>query len=135
MKTVKWAIWDEHGIRGSRIRVNHISKFDARGMRRVYGRGDHYSRREVFNMDLWLTKDRRLLARFWSRSSWVDDASLEVTGFSPALPLPKKGVALDERWAAQCLRDEYDDWIDDEISDIPVPMREIWERMGVDGKC
>ena len=39
-----------------------IGHFDARGMRRVYGRGDHFKR--VFNMDIWKDRNDRLLARF-----------------------------------------------------------------------
>jgi len=34
--------------------VEEIDHFDARGMRRVYGRGDHFGRHRSFNMDIWL---------------------------------------------------------------------------------
>ena len=92
-------------------RVDFIDNFDARGMRRVYGRGDHWLGGRSMNIDVWLTKNGRLVARFWSRSSDVDGMSLEVTGFSPDILLPNKLEGLDERWVPQCLRDEYDRWV------------------------
>ena len=103
--------WDDAPLRSSRkVELKHIGRFDARGMRHVYGRGDDYGRGHVVNMDVWLTKDGRLLARFWSRSVLFDFVSLEVIGFSPKLPMPKSGD-LDERWVPKRLREEYSVWI------------------------
>jgi hypothetical protein len=112
MKPTKWVIWEEPSRRASEIKVKYIDHFDAPGMRLVYGRGDHYGGGRTFNMDVWRTRSGRLLVRFWSRSVWVDEASLEVIGFSPRLPPRRKGAPLDARWVPQCLRDEYDAWID-----------------------
>jgi hypothetical protein len=62
-------------------------------------------------MDVWQTKDGRILARFWSRSDEVDWCSYEVFGLRvPALDKghrPTDG----ERWIPKCLRDEYDNWV------------------------
>ena len=59
-------------------------------MKRVFGRGDHFSGRAAFNMDVWLDRRGRLLARFWSRSEEVDNRSLELLGANidqiPQLP-------------------------------------------------
>lgn len=114
MKPTRWAFCEKPIRCASGIEVNHVDHFDARGMRRVYGRGDHHCGGRTFNMDVWLTRSGRLLARFWSRSSEVDGVSLEIIGFSPTLPPRRKGAALDARWVPQCLRDEYDDWINGE---------------------
>jgi hypothetical protein len=40
--------------------VMEIDHFDARGMSRVYGRGDHFGRYRSFHMDIWKTRDGRL---------------------------------------------------------------------------
>jgi hypothetical protein len=114
MKLKRWAFCEKPSRGAPGIKVNYIEDFDARGMRRVYGRGDHHSGGRTFNMDVWLTRSGRLLARFWSRSSEVDGVSLEVIGFSPTLSPTIKGAALDARWVPQLLRDEYDHWIDEQ---------------------
>ncbi len=53
-------------------------------MRRVHGRGDIFLRKQPrkLNLDVWLTRGRRLLARFWGRGYEVDEESYEVFGFS-----------------------------------------------------
>ena len=60
--------------------VSEIEHFDARGMRRVYGRGDHFGRNWSFNMDIWKTRDERLLMRCWSRCEDIDWRSFEIKG-------------------------------------------------------
>jgi len=94
-------------------RVRPLSAFSAsaaRGMRCLYGRGDHFGS-WIAHMDVWQTKDGRILARFWSRSDEVDWCSYEVFGLRvPALDKghrPTDG----ERWIPKCLRDEYDNWV------------------------
>src|ERR1017187_51966 len=103
--------WDRGGPRGRGIKVNNIAHFDARGMRRVFGRGISYLGGHDFNMDVWLTRSGRLLARFWSRSSKVDWKSYEIVGLPLTPPPTSKRREMDERWVPQCLRDEYDNWI------------------------
>jgi hypothetical protein len=86
-------------------------------MHHVYGRGDHYGRGYVFDMDVWLRKDGHMLARFWSRSAMVDSLSIELIGFSRLQSLPKRGsrgTELDEGWVPWCLRSEYSAWIDEQ---------------------
>ncbi|MFZ0960715.1 MAG: hypothetical protein WAO35_07390 [Terriglobia bacterium] len=112
MKRAKWALWEKTIPRGVGINLIRVDHFDAHGMRRVYGRGDHFGRCCTFNMDVWLTRSGRLLARFWSRSSWVEEVSLEVIGLHRNPPLGTKATALHEGWVPRCLRDEYDNWID-----------------------
>lgn len=85
--------------------VEAIADFSARGMHRVYGRGDQF-RNRTLNLDLWKTKDGRLLARFWSRSLEVDPESWEVMGFA-GTDFPTG----DERWVPQLLRQCYDSWV------------------------
>jgi hypothetical protein len=108
-----FSTWDicEEPFPAPYSKVDFIGHFDARGMHRVYGRGDHWQGGRSMNIDVWLTKSGRLVARFWSRSSDVDGMSLQVIGFSPDLLPPNKLEGLDERWVPQCLRDEYDQWV------------------------
>ena len=104
-------IWDSRGRRGRAIRCDYIGPFDARGMRRMYGRGDHFGRGRTFNMDVWLTGTGRILVRFWARRDEVDWLSLEVFGLFQPLPQRNKKHEMSEDWVPQCLRDEYDNWI------------------------
>lgn len=108
-------LWEHKGLRGRGIRVEYITDFDARGMCRVYGRGDHFGRGRTFHMDVWLTRGGRLLARFWARRDEVDALSLEVFNQSHASPPKRKTCAMNESWVPQCLREEYDNWITSEL--------------------
>jgi hypothetical protein len=60
--------------------VEEIEHFDARGMCCVYGRGDHFGRHRSFNMDIWKTRDERLMMRCWSRCEDIDWRSFEIKG-------------------------------------------------------
>ena len=115
MTTAWTTAWERDGPKGGRIKLDYIGHFDARGMRLVYGRGDHFGRRSSFHMDVWFTRNGRLLARFWSHSNEVDWCSFEVIGFRHEPPGKKKANDLNEDWVPQCLRDEYDSWIISEI--------------------
>jgi hypothetical protein len=111
--------WNTQPRRSSKVELLDIDPFDARGMKRVYGRGDDYSQRgHVFNMSIWLAKDDRLFSRFWARSKGIRDKSLEVMGFNhKGLPLTydaEKPFEI-EVWASECLRDAYSYWIDDQV--------------------
>lgn len=87
--------------------VHLIEHFNARGMRRVYGRCDHLNRR--LNMNIWRTSNNRLLSRFWSRNGDVDGVSWEIIGVSDAPQL--SGPPFDDGWIPNCLREEYDKWV------------------------
>lgn len=109
------AYWEAiSGRRDPGIEVKSIDHFNARGMRRVYGRGDTFSLggKRIYkrNMDIWLTREGRLLARFWARDNEVDDESFEIIGLSHP-PLLEQNSGLSEEWVAQGLRKEYDDWL------------------------
>jgi len=96
--------WQQNTQHDSKITVERIEHFTARGMRRVYGRGDRFNR-STLNLDLWKAEDGRLLARFWSRSQEVDGESWEVIG------RPDAGPPGDERWVPKCLRQRYESWV------------------------
>ena len=106
VSTVSW----EYAYSGdSHAALSEIEYFSARGMRRVYGRGDHYKEGRTFNMDIWRDRDNRLLVRFWGRSDDVDDESWEIIGVPDAHRL--SGPPFDERWVPECLRRQYDMWV------------------------
>jgi hypothetical protein len=107
--------WEDEVPSSPSIRVDNIDHFDARGKRWVYGRGDHFGKLTV-NMDVWLAKDGRLFARFWSRNDEVDWYSYEIVGLS----FPKRGKnraveEFGEHWVPDCLRQEYDNWVLSEV--------------------
>ncbi len=103
------AFWQAPYIGDSNVTITEIDDFSARGMRRMYGRGDTFFDRPVFNMDIWRDRKDRLLARFWSRGNEVDWECWEILGVPDAHLL--SGPPFDERWVPECLRLEYDTWI------------------------
>jgi len=103
------AIWDKDVPDRKAIQVEMIDHFDARGMTLLYGRGDHYPGRGAYNLDMWVDRRGRILARFWSRIRDVDGESYEVIGMrSPAKPINKQ---YDEAVVPAKLRNEYDNWL------------------------
>ena len=94
-------MWEHKAPQDAVVKLESVEGFNARGMTRLYGRGDHFGRRTL-NLDLWRSGDDRVLARFWSRSNEVDDESWAVTG--------GHADAQGEHQVPQCLRDRYDAW-------------------------
>ena len=120
IKTDPVVCWENNGLTDSQIEIHFIGHFDARGMRRLYGRGDHFPgqqgdifaiRRRIFNMDIWADRNNRVFARFWSRSDDVDCCSYEITGMSLVNFDRHATAQLNECWVPQRLRYEYDEWI------------------------
>ena len=110
MKSVVY--WDTDPPRKFRIRIEFTDNFDARGMQRVYGRGDHFWRRTAFNMDVWRDRNGRLLGRFWSRNPEVDWMSIEIHGIRPdSIPPRRKGALLSDAWIPKALRQAYENWV------------------------
>ena len=96
----------------SRIRIENVEVFDARGMRRVYGRGDILGRKAAFNMDIWRDRSGNLFARFWSRNSEVDDLSFAIYGINAdSIPERAKESAFSDAWIPKALRAEYENWV------------------------
>ena len=90
--------------------LNECATFDARGMHRVYGRGDHFQLR--LKLDIWVDRDGRLWMRLWSRSRPSDTVSYELIGMQLPLHAAKKGgKLLDDEWVPQIVRDTYQDWV------------------------
>jgi len=96
--------------------VSEIEHFDARGMRRVYGRGDHFGRHCSFNMDIWKTRDGRLLMRCWSRCEDIDWRSFEIKEVDLAeISESPKCTGFIESWVPGAVRQAYDQWISEEF--------------------
>ncbi len=79
--------WESAAPRGSRIRIESVPAFDARGMKHLYGRSDKFGRIAAFNMDIWRDRDGNLFARFWSRNWDVDGLSIAIHGIASDLRL------------------------------------------------
>ena len=84
-----------------------INDFDARGMHRVYGRGDRFGR-FTLNMDIWQARSGLLFVRFWSRSDDVDWESYQILGFPGARLRRHEMCGENEHWVPECLRREYE---------------------------
>lgn len=89
--------------------------FDARGMKRVYGRGDYFQRYRTFNMDIWKDRSGRLFMRFWSRSGDVDWRSYELKGMDGStIPVDIHHSDCIDYWVPIRVRDAYEQWIREE---------------------
>ena len=107
--------WDSEAPAMDAI-VKEIEHFDARGMRRVYGRGDHFGHCRSFNMDIWKARDGRLLMRCWSRCKDIDWRSFEIKGVIPVkIPEGNKKTGLRESWVPKTARKAYNQWIQEEF--------------------
>jgi hypothetical protein len=105
--------WCTRGSRSKSVRWEYAPAFNARGMKRLYGRADHFGTWTA-NMGMWMARDGRIVARFWSRTEDVDDCSYEIFGLKT--PSAKAGVPLDaDRWVPAGLRWEYEDWVTSEF--------------------
>jgi hypothetical protein len=105
------AHWDSRPPSHS-ARVRAIHRFDARGMHRVYGRGDRFGSRASFIMDIWTSTAGRLLMRFWSHCADIEERSFEIEGV-PAISIPPRRVQLRscDAWIPKTVRAAYDQWI------------------------
>ena len=97
-------------------RVEEIEHFDARGMRRVYDRGDNFDRHHSFNMDIWKARDGRLLMRCWSRCEDIDWLSFEIKGVDMVkIPVRDKKTGFEESWVPKAVRKAHALWIQEEF--------------------
>jgi hypothetical protein len=86
-------------------------------MRLIYGSGDHFFKIAAFHIDVWLDRTGRLLARFWSRGSDVENLSLEIHGITAdSIPFDSKGVCISDAWLPKVVRAAYEKWV---ISNMP----------------
>jgi hypothetical protein len=96
--------------------VEEIDHFVARGMRRVYERGDYFIRHCSFNMDIWQDRQGRLLMRCWSRSDEVDERSFEIKGMDlQAIPRLDKMRGFEDWWIPGAVREAYVEWVREEL--------------------
>lgn len=96
------------------VSVVSIDHFNARGMRRMYGRSDHLG--GGFNLDIWRKKDGRVFMRCWSEYGDYEPASFEIVGVNPPLPHLQNGVPqLSEDWIPLVVRDAYEEWVREEF--------------------
>lgn len=114
---------DEHGLicwdseePAANAVVEEIDHFVARGMRRVYGRGDCFIKNHTFHMDIWQDRRGRLLMRFWSRSDDVDERSFEIKGMDlQAIPRLDKMRGFEDLWIPGAVRDIYEQCVREEF--------------------
>jgi hypothetical protein len=96
--------------------VEEINHFNARGMRRVYRRGDHFDQNHDFQMDIWMGRDGRLLMRCWSACSEIDWRSFEIKGVDISkIPGSYKEKELQCSWVPRAVRNAYGEWIQQEF--------------------
>lgn len=97
--------WKRNIQRDGDVLIDFAESFDARGMKLVYGRADHFGNKAAFHMDVWRRKDGVLLARLWSNNREVDGESLRIRKHTPDCPVH------DERWVPEQLRIHYSNWL------------------------
>ena len=109
MGVVDWTVPPHRNLKGRCRLADH---FDARGKRRVYGRGVFIPRGRFdarFYMDVWQAKDCSLFVRFWSTYSEAEWRSYVVEGFSAKIEEPMSLEA--EACISRYLRKEYEAWL------------------------
>lgn len=107
--------WDADGPTNPEIYLEDIDYFSARGLRRVYGRGDifRFSYGETeFQMTIWRDRNRKLFVRFWSDDEDIDWRAYTIIGMPDTATIDDYGQG---NWIPYCLRSAYDEWITDEI--------------------
>ena len=107
------------------VTLEPIPRFDARGMRRIYGRGDHFppapspvegfgpTRTPTFCMDIWQARSGRIFVRFWSRGCYVDWCSYELCGMVIPVGALRPAACANEGLVPTILRDRYEAWVGD----------------------
>ena len=98
------------------VDVFEIDPFSAKGMRRVYVRGDHFGGGRTFQLYIWKNKHDQLFMRCWSHHSDYLPRSFSITGVNPQVKPKVDGKPdLREEWVPQMVRDAYDDWAREEF--------------------
>lgn len=105
------------------LALQPIPAFDARGMRRIYGRSDHFlpapspipgfgrQRVPAYCLDIWRAKTGRIFVRFWSRSGYVDGCAYELQGLAFPESSLKPESGDNEAWVPSIVRDAYETWV------------------------
>ena len=93
------------------VTVEEVDYFEARGMRCVYGRGDHFGNHESYHMDVFVTRRGRLFMRWWSQMDDVDWHSFEIKGIDVDRMEQQRKRGFKDRWIPQVVRDSYAEWI------------------------
>lgn len=92
--------------------VDMCDDFDARGMRRVYGRGERWGNGPTFNLDIWRNKEGCLFMRCWSRCGDFDNYSFEIKGVNVgSIPERQSNEAFSDVWIPKQVRRAYEDWV------------------------
>lgn len=108
--------WSSDPPTNTDAKMEEIDRFDARGMHRVYGRGDHYPKYYTFNMDIWMTRNGRLLMRCWSNWQEIDGRSFEIKGLDTSkIPKTVKGEGPKDSWVPDVVRNTYEEWVWEEF--------------------
>ena len=101
---------------GYTLSQGHTDPFSAKGMRQVYGRGDHFGGGRTFQLYIWKNKHGQLFMRCWSHYSDYLPRSFPITGVNPQVNPKVDGKPdLREEWVPQVVRDAYDDWAREEF--------------------
>ena len=107
--------WESEASETTAI-VEECDPFVARGMRRVYGRGDHLGRYRTFYMDIWRDRRGRLFMRCWSRCSDIDWREFEIKGMDvDMIPEGDRERGFKDCWLPKAARDAYEEWIREEF--------------------
>jgi len=96
------------------IKLEYIPWFSARGLKRVYT-ADHwqFEGKRKYSMDIWSTRDGRLLMRFYNRCTEADNYAYEIKGMMYSdIPADEIGI---EEWIPNCVTKEFEKWMTSEM--------------------
>jgi hypothetical protein len=106
------------------IKLEYVSWFSARGLKRLYA-ADHwqFNGRRKYSIDIWSTKDDRLLMRFYNRCVEADNYAYEIRGMKYS-DIPEDQIGTEE-WIPACVFKEFEKWM---ISEMPyfISMKEFF---------
>jgi hypothetical protein len=105
--------WDSQKgpARRKAISILTAPDFSARGMRRIYGRGDHFPRLSC-GMVIFLRRDARVFVRFYSPGLRETYRTYELLGLK-LRTLPQRGAPLGDDCVPEVLRDLYEGWVEE----------------------
>lgn len=97
----------------NQIKLEDISWFSARGLKRLFV-VDHmrFGGKRKYTMDIWSTKDGRMLMRFHNKCEDAENEAYEIKGMQPS-DIPKN--VLPPTWIPDVINKEFDNWMTSEM--------------------
>ena len=115
MSDIPYVVFIDKSLKDNpNIKLEDIEWFNARGMERLHASGHlihgENGRYCQYLVDIWSTKDGRILVKFSSRHADLDNYAYELKGLKRNnLPRDAKDI---ETWIPKCVVDGFWNWVD-----------------------